>query len=202
MSDDDKPKLTPANENPLYWLMTLHGEGMPGSPDIGSKNRKCWNRWMAATLNEKQREELATKGFAEDELKPFTQQEIQEFRDKFVARAGHEDATPLHPKDMVDFSKANFKCPVFLRGFLFSGDADFSGALFTNGADFSGATFVGDDFTQGEVLRLCLFQQGNVRRRCKVQWGDVLRQCLLRGNDFLRLCRLHQDELFRCLRLV
>ncbi len=35
MSDDDERKLTPANENPWYWLATVHGEQEKGARVVG-----------------------------------------------------------------------------------------------------------------------------------------------------------------------
>jgi hypothetical protein len=41
IDDSEKPELTPANDNPWYWLMTLYGEqtGEETDKDLAKKNR-------------------------------------------------------------------------------------------------------------------------------------------------------------------
>ena len=47
-----KPALKPANENPWYILMTLHGEQPEGATfhdldeELHAKNLNRWNRWL------------------------------------------------------------------------------------------------------------------------------------------------------------
>jgi hypothetical protein len=57
----DKPKLTPANENPWYVLMTLYGEQdeeeVDNDPD--DQNRAVWNAWSCQQLNDGAAAELA-----------------------------------------------------------------------------------------------------------------------------------------------
>ncbi|SMX33632.1 hypothetical protein [Octadecabacter ascidiaceicola] len=52
----DERKLTPANENPWYILMTLYGEqeGARIDKELAEKNRDAWNKWFCRfrTLDE------------------------------------------------------------------------------------------------------------------------------------------------------
>jgi len=72
----EQPKLTPANQNPWYILMTLHGEQQNAHRTDGAyfpnfdeslhaRNRRDWNRWVAQGLSEKQRTELLAMRDAE-----------------------------------------------------------------------------------------------------------------------------------------
>ena len=77
MDDSEKTKLTPANDNPWYWLATLYGEqtGDLIDKDLDAKNRIAWNRWVAEVLSDEQLATLRGKGFNSDELKPFSASE-------------------------------------------------------------------------------------------------------------------------------
>ena len=57
MNDSEQPELTPANDNPWYWLATLYGEQTRDGIDqeLAKKNRIAWNCWVADTLSEAQR---------------------------------------------------------------------------------------------------------------------------------------------------
>lgn len=163
MSDDEKRELTPANENPWYWLATVHGEQAEGvdwwnyDRDLAAKNRMAWNRWMASALSDDERAELISKGFDTSELAPLLDEERTEFLKEFVARANREDATPPKPTEVVDFPLVRFESAVFFSGFVFphntsfvmaafSGHADFCEAAFAGGATFYGAAFSGFAF--------------------------------------------------------
>lgn len=147
MSDDDEPQLTPANENPWYWLATIYGEHSEIEPlhdyrSLATKNRMAWNRWMAKALSLEQREKLIAKGFNASELAPFTDEEQAAFLKNFLARAGRKNVEPPDPTVSVYFSSIRFDNNVYLSGFLFPHHADFSGAKFVNDAFFNGVTFL------------------------------------------------------------
>ena len=54
MDDLEKTELTPANDNPWYWLATVYGEqiGQGLDDELAKKNRIAWNRWVAAAMSE------------------------------------------------------------------------------------------------------------------------------------------------------
>ena len=164
----EKPKLTPANENPWYCLMTLHGEQPEGATysrfdqHLHARNRRDWNKWAARALNGMQRKALlevknsrGTPRFTEGELTPHSDTEWVKLNTIFRQRAKAGSITDLpDPTAPISLAKTECACPVILTGFLFSRDADLSGATFsgvvefadttfTRGANLSGATFSG-----------------------------------------------------------
>ena len=157
MSDNDSPQLTPANENPWYWLATLHGEqGEEGwNTKLAERNRVAWNRWMANALDEEQRNNLVDSGVAIAELTPLSKDEQQEFLKSFAERAGREDTNPLDWDQTIDLSNLRFEYPVFFSGFIFPRFVNFSDVTFVRSVVFSRAIFV-----QAVSFRRAFFSRG------------------------------------------
>jgi hypothetical protein len=71
MTDDAKPQLQPANENPWYCLATVYGEQDKTTSQpmarfdeaLDKKNRVAWNRWIAFALWDEQRARIDPEGF-------------------------------------------------------------------------------------------------------------------------------------------
>ncbi|MCC3244301.1 pentapeptide repeat-containing protein [Methylocystis sp. WRRC1] len=149
MTDDAKPNLTPANENPWYLLATLYGEQEEVRDSkwlllvpIGEANRKAWNRWMATAFQSEELETLLPLAHIKGDLKPFTSEETDEFRAAFAKRAGRQDIEPPNPsKEFMDFSRCQFDRPVFFRGFIFPRLAHFIESKFSGPVYFDTALF-------------------------------------------------------------
>jgi len=95
-----KPKLKPANENPWYCLMTLHGEQPKGAiqsnfdTQLHEKNRRDWNKWASRALTEKQRKSLlamrdsqGNSRFNEAELRAPTDSELAILNEYYYNRS-------------------------------------------------------------------------------------------------------------------
>jgi uncharacterized protein YjbI with pentapeptide repeats len=145
MSDNDSRQLTPANENPWYWLATLHGEQKEEqwNAELAERNRVAWNRWMANALDQEQRNKLVNSGVDATELTPFSEDQQRELLKRFAERAGREGRRPLDLDQTIDFSNLRFEHPVYFSGFIFPCSANFSDVTFVRSAVFSGAIFEG-----------------------------------------------------------
>jgi uncharacterized protein YjbI with pentapeptide repeats len=160
MSDEEKPRLKPANENPWYCLATVYGEQKEsvGRPlaifdkSLDNRNRAAWNRWVAPALPDEQRAELIKKGFDASELIPLSQNEQTEFLKVYAERTNA--ALPDPKKEGISFRDVLFEQPISFRGFVFP-MAPFTRAEFHSKADFSKAAFFGlaifDDSTFSSV---------------------------------------------------
>ena len=159
MTDDTpKPakKLTPANQNPWYILMTLHKEQPEGAEwwnydeELHAKNRRDWNKWAARGLSEEKLAELRamTDGegkphFEETELVPHDDKEFAALAAAFTKASAQRGATAaLPPPDQgCGLSHVAFDRVFIARGLLFPGYADLSGATFSGDAFLSGVKF-------------------------------------------------------------
>ena len=110
-----------------------------------AKNRETWNRWMAPRLSDAAKTALRAKGWSDQELTPFSEDE----RQSIVVQVG----SPLEA-DQIDFSDTLFEAAFYAEGFVFphvdfgsatfSGSADFESATFSHYAGFSSTSFSGD----------------------------------------------------------
>ena len=139
MSDEEKLKLKPANENPWYCLATLYGEREEkGDDNLDKQNRVAWNRWIAAALSQEQREEFLRKGVDASELVPFSKKEITEFLKAFAKRTNFP---PPDPKEAIDFHSVHFERTISFGGFIFPTNVLFDEAAFAGFAYFHKAAF-------------------------------------------------------------
>ena len=143
MDDSEKTELTPANDNPWYWLATVYGEQTSEriDEDFAKKNRIAWNRWVAAALSEEKRATLIEKYFAAAELTPFSDIEKKEHYDAVLERSGRESITLPEPSERVDLHSISFHNSCTFSGYLFPNNVDFLWATFSKRADFSSAVF-------------------------------------------------------------
>jgi hypothetical protein len=63
---NDGQRLQPAARNPWYVLATVAGDPAPGNPlnidkDIEARNRRYWNGWACASMDEETRAALAER---------------------------------------------------------------------------------------------------------------------------------------------
>jgi hypothetical protein len=93
---DPNRRLTPANQNPWYVLMTLYGEqeGEEVDWDLHEKNRQAWNAWACQGMTEEERRKAAEetgKTFEEMSAWPNIGEEIVKlYRNEVVKRRGKD----------------------------------------------------------------------------------------------------------------
>jgi hypothetical protein len=150
----DKPKLTPANENPWYVLMTLYGEqdGEEVGDDLHDQNRAVWNAWSCQQLDDDAAAELAkqtqvdlaeTRGWAQiaTEVKGKHRAEMKKRNDDDFTYPGFPDF-----ESAIQCSEIQFCNILVLKGCIFTKTANFDSATFTQDADFYRATFTQDAY--------------------------------------------------------
>jgi uncharacterized protein YjbI with pentapeptide repeats len=160
-----KPKRK-AKDNPWYRLATLHGEPSKSDDEIAEKNRVTWNRWMASRIPDEIKTALREKGWSDEELTPFAEDELR----CVEAQVG----SPLEA-DRIDFQDTEFESTFFVAGFVFPLDANFAEATFVDRADFTEATFGGRaDFSSATFLRsdAGFSSYANFARATFVEWAD------------------------------
>jgi hypothetical protein len=169
----DKPKLTPANENPWYILMTLHGEqdGEGVDVDLHDQNRAVWNAWSCQQLDDDAAAELAkqarvivaeTRGWAQiaTEVKRKHRTEMEERNDDDFTYPGFPDfevsirCSEIQFCSILALNNCIFTQPANFHSATFTQDAYFSSATFTQTANFYSATF-----TQGAYFDSATFTQ-------------------------------------------
>jgi hypothetical protein len=65
-------------ENAWYLLSTLYGVPVNLHDERRNRNRRAWNQYFAANLNDETRARLINeKGYSEKELEPFSPEELQ-----------------------------------------------------------------------------------------------------------------------------
>jgi hypothetical protein len=146
MADSEKIELTPANDNPWYWLATVYGEQTGEEIDhvLAKKNRIAWNRWVAQALSEEKRKTLIEKGFNEAELTPFSDVEKKEHCVAILKRSGRESVTLPEPSETADFSSNRFDQFCIFGGYLFASVVSFESTRFSMPTNFQSTTF--DDY--------------------------------------------------------
>jgi hypothetical protein len=148
----DKPKLTPANEDPWYVLMTLHGEqdGKWVDDDLHDQNRAVWNAWSCQQLDDGAAAELAkqtgvdvaeTRGWSliATEVKRKHRAEMKKRNDDDFTYPGFPDF-----QSAIQCLEIQFCNILVLKGCIFTQDANFIFATFTQDANFFSATFTQD----------------------------------------------------------
>jgi hypothetical protein len=152
----DKPKLTPANENPRYVLMTLYGEPdeeeLDDDPD--DQNRAVWNAWSCQQLYDDAAAELAKQtGVIMAETRGWAQIATvvkRKHRAEMKKRNNDDFTYPGFPEfeSSIRCSEIQFCNILVLERYIFTKTADFSSATFTKTASFDSATFTQDaDFS-------------------------------------------------------
>jgi hypothetical protein len=145
----DKPKLTPANENPWYVLMTLHGEqdGKGVDVDLHDQNRAVWNAWSCQQLDDDAAAELAkqtgvimaeTRGWAQiaTEVKRKHRVEMKTLNNDDFTYPGFPDF-----ESSIRCSEIQFCNILVLERYIFTKTANFTSATFKQHASFQSAAF-------------------------------------------------------------
>jgi hypothetical protein len=184
----DTPKLTPANENPWYVLMTLYGEqdGEGVDDDLHDQNRAVWNAWSCQQLDDGAAAELAkqarvnvaeTRGWAQiaTEVKRKHRVEMKTRNDDDFTYPGFPDF-----ESEIQCSEIQFCNILVLERYIFTKTANFSSATFTQNADFFSATF-----TQGAYFNSATFtQNANFNSATFTQRAHFPSATFTQGADF------------------
>jgi hypothetical protein len=136
-------KLKPTAGNPWYGLATVHGKqtGNRIDEELHARNRRSWNRWMAAALNEAERHALVEMHDVDPaDLVPLPSDDPErgDFEKRVSDRLAPQGLTLPDPgtPTMTDFGGVEFSDPFLATGFEFPGMASFEGASFRGLASF------------------------------------------------------------------
>ncbi|MDE0303412.1 MAG: pentapeptide repeat-containing protein [Albidovulum sp.] len=170
------PTYNDPNSNPLYVLMTLHGEDQ-------DSNRKDWNAWIGQALTSVDREAVASSsGIDPEELDRWSElgDGVEaKFKSEWQKRNQPQPCPELpDPRLGIDLSNVSFEAdtPCNSKGFIFTrcsfrncqfrSESDFSNAVFLEHADFLNALFVerasfeSTEFARGARFREAKFLRG------------------------------------------
>ena len=167
---NDGVVLNPAARNPWYVLATVAGEKETTDPvgpddDLAVRNRRFWNGWACAGMDEN-RAALAEKlGLPPEELAPLSEAERETLEAEFARRLRPDVPIP-DPSDMIDCMQTHFPHTVLWRKCAFPARADFYSATFSGSASFHSASFSGSanfrsaTFSDSTVFRSATFSGG------------------------------------------
>ncbi len=169
--ENDGPPLRPANENPWYVMMTLHGEQQEGPPsstinaERAVKNRRTWNRWIARSLDDEARKELLASGCVpKGDLKPFSDDEYQELQECYkrrwlsLHRKGYQSYKNIFDMDFdiegvtIIFEETEINHPLNLSSFIFP-NIQFSRSIFRSQVNFDYASFFCGSFFANTIFQ-------------------------------------------------
>lgn len=184
--------LRPANENPWYILMTLHGDGSSGTDS--EANREDWNTWAGQGMDEQDRARIldAIGVPLVDFATPCRWSDKEpEIRGRFASvwreRNGSHLPVPELPKPShtIDFSNTHFEKRFTADEMYFpSSIVKFTGARFDGISEFCGAHFRGK--VQGSRAS---FQSDFFARKARFDMGvDFFRAKFSSLADFADTC--------------
>jgi hypothetical protein len=131
MDEETKPQRK-AKHNPWYRLATFHGVPSRPGDEIARKNRVTWNRWMASRISDELKTVLRGKGWSDEELTPFSEDELHTTEARVKSS--------LDVKFGIDFQETEFEEGFVAAGFVFP-HISFGGAVFRGGSEFYEAVF-------------------------------------------------------------
>ncbi|MGR3759957.1 hypothetical protein ACUXV3_07450 [Roseobacteraceae bacterium NS-SX3] len=152
-------KLTPANENPWYVLMTLYGEqeGDEIDVELHENNRRAWNSWvlMSHTLQKIQEYTVGWKGELLNELNSLTWGANEEilFAEAIQKRAAKSKKFRPRWNDCIHFWSFEFESNLCLDGFILPEDIEFARCKLLSISARS-AVFLGDLRLEGTYVTL------------------------------------------------
>ncbi len=172
---ESKPPKIRAEDNPWYLLATLYGVPENMQDERWARNRRNWNRYFAAELDEITKARLIEeKQYSKEELTSFSPEEENEIAKRLAERKGLANTTldPPPRGTPVDFQRVHFDRHAFFDGYLFTycsfrnarfsndADASFEGATFCRKAHFDGATLLGTArFHRAHFLAMATFDR-------------------------------------------
>lgn len=172
----DKTKLTPANDNPWYLMMTLYGEqeGIAAdwfqemqemNWDTAALNRKLWNAWVCQTLDKEEISRLASALSVEVESLSWTPEKQSELEIRFQERCSASQLSLRipEPTQIADLSATYFSKKIMAQKMIFPA-LDCDGARFEDMVDFNNAQFLGTpDFSNSYFNGRAIFTSAHIR---------------------------------------
>jgi uncharacterized protein YjbI with pentapeptide repeats len=136
--------LKPANSNPWYVLMTLHGEQDGNEIDeaLHKKNVQLWNSYMGPAAKNTTLARLESHGLQFTTIKSsnsdFLKEISERFHNQWRKRFGDNANVPAKPgpNDTVDLSETNFEKLFSVNNMYFKQTLNFSGSKFKKDASF------------------------------------------------------------------
>ncbi len=153
---NDGVELKPASLNPWYVLMTIAGEQTvlnwwEANEDVAVLNRRFWNGWACAGLDDEDRAVVADKlELTPNALAPLTSHEMDQIKAVFQARLGHQNIPEID--ETIDLSNTHFLTAVLLDACFLSGEIDFQSSVFDGSLTFRNAVLDGDCQFQDSVI--------------------------------------------------
>jgi uncharacterized protein YjbI with pentapeptide repeats len=141
-ASEQMPPRIKAEDNPWYLLATLFGVPVNMLDERRDRNRRAWNRYFAANLDDETRARLVEeKGYCEKELKPFSPEELQGVEEAFAKRKNPTKNIALPASGAeIDFSHVQFDEKTYFSHHIFT-QCRFIGANFSDRADFRNSIF-------------------------------------------------------------
>lgn len=184
MTEDSRPALKPANENPWYLMATLYGEQTREKPDkaLTEKNRRAWNYWVAFSdrIPKHTRQLLLPKVTRAAELSGTEELRGTGLEERFRARAqgAFEKVPELEPT--IDLGNLDLAHLIDFSGYIFPIDVSFENALFRERAYFKNATFAGKAyFAQTKFDHDAIFYGARFFR-----YSEFLKSVFAKGAEF------------------
>lgn len=171
-------KLTPANENPWYVLMTLYGEQEGGdvkdralaeqNKERRLRNRAVWNAWSCQQMTTEEQNKVSRQsGVPLEELKAWNSYSADLdlrhmavttlHKAEMIRRNGPEFTYPGFPENdaQYDLSRIEIQTSIFCERYIFKNLFDCFETVFFEDAHFRNATFFGP-----ANFLLCEFEKG------------------------------------------
>ncbi|WP_412506514.1 pentapeptide repeat-containing protein [Roseovarius sp. SYSU LYC5161] len=151
---NDGVVLNPAAKNPWYVLATIAGEYETTEPvapfdDLAARNRRFWNGWACAEMDDAARAALAEElGVPAAEVAPLSAAERQTLEAEFARRLGPDVPIP-NPSDRIDCRETHFPVALVMQGCVFPGFTTFSDTHFAGTTIFFKAHFAGPAHFRG-----------------------------------------------------
>lgn len=167
-------KLTPANENPWYVLMTLYGEqeGPFTDPNLHNLNRKAWNAWAGQAMNAETLAVAASSSKIDlnelDEWKNCGTIIRIRFGEEYEKRNPSVEVVPElpDPKHKVHCGYTVFPLSLNLSGFVIPSEIDLCHARLERLAGFELTTFLGESwFSHAEFKGAAVFRNASFKER-------------------------------------
>jgi len=157
-SEAPEPQKQKAEDNRWYLLATLYGVPEFDDEELKKRNRIAWNRYYAGRLEETRKQLIAEKHHTEEELTPFSDEELEQIRKDFEARCGVIGKKPPQAIERIDFSNVKFEERwLNFEGFFFGAHVTFENCEFVGFACFRCATFWMAQFKDATFLDSAAF---------------------------------------------
>ncbi len=156
----DERELKPANENPWYVLMTLHGEqdGDEIDEELHEKNRRAWNAWAGQALSEDGQAKAAHSSRVDlSELQSWRKMQVeinQRYSQEMRRRNDDHFSVPElpSPTEIISFMGIHTLNSIVFTGCVFPSFAYFRKATFNADVDFNNATFNSDAYFRNAIF--------------------------------------------------